>query len=118
MFYDVVNFIQACDQEKNKKNQELYKNLIVEEYTEFLNAVSENDNVEQLDACMDMIWVILGYCHMKGFDVSGAWGEVALSNLCKVDPTTGKVRKREDGKILKPEGWKPPQLGKYAGEKK
>jgi len=26
---------------------------------------------------------------------------------------TGRVRKREDGKILKPVGWRPPELSKY-----
>jgi predicted HAD superfamily Cof-like phosphohydrolase len=62
---------------------------------------------------MDMIWVILGYAHMKGYKVDAAWNEVARSNLAKIDTATGKVRKREDGKVLKPEGWKPPELGGY-----
>jgi predicted HAD superfamily Cof-like phosphohydrolase len=30
--------------------------------------------------------------------------------MAKVDPVTGKVIRRADGKILKPEGWTPPQL--------
>jgi predicted HAD superfamily Cof-like phosphohydrolase len=60
-----------------------------------------------------MIWVILGYCYMKGFDVDGAWKEVARSNLAKIDPTTGKVIKRADGKVLKPEGWTPPELEQF-----
>jgi predicted HAD superfamily Cof-like phosphohydrolase len=47
---------------------------------------------------------------MKGFDVQGAWDEVARSNLSKIDPVTGKVIKRNDGKVLKPEGWTPPDL--------
>ena len=59
---------------------------------------------------MDMVWVILGFCYMKGYDVQGAWNEVARSNLSKIDPVTGKVKKREDGKVLKPEGWTPPDL--------
>jgi predicted HAD superfamily Cof-like phosphohydrolase len=62
---------------------------------------------------MDMIWVILGFCYMKGYDVSGAWNEVARSNLCKINPETGKVNKRADGKVLKPEGWTPPQLEQF-----
>ena len=32
------------------------------------------------------------------------------TNFAKIDPDTGKVRKREDGKVLKPEGWQPPNL--------
>jgi predicted HAD superfamily Cof-like phosphohydrolase len=113
MYNDVVKFIEACDQERNEKNVLLYYDLIKEEYTEFLEAVIAEDNVEQLDACMDMIWVILGYCYMKGWIVHGAWNEVAASNLCKIDPKTGKVNKREDGKVLKPEGWTPPQLEQF-----
>jgi predicted HAD superfamily Cof-like phosphohydrolase len=113
MYKDVVTFIKACDQEKTEENQTLYTNLITEEYNEFLTALQSNDNVEQLDACMDMIWVILGYCYMKNWHVAGAWNEVALSNLLKIDKTTKKVIKNEDGKVMKPEGWTPPQLDKY-----
>lgn len=110
---DVSLFIMACDQKITKENQELYANLIKEEYNEFLQAVKDEDDIEQLDACMDMIWVILGYCHMKKFNIQGAWKEVARSNLDKVDSETGKVIRREDGKILKPEDWTPPNLKSF-----
>lgn len=111
MYNDVVTFIKACDQERNQQNIELYRKLVAEEFFEFVNAKDSNE--ERLDACMDMIWVILGYCYMKGYNVDGAWNEVARSNLCKIDPSTGKVIKREDGKVLKPEGWTPPDLSKF-----
>jgi hypothetical protein len=113
MYNDVVKFIEACDQEKNSENKYLYANLIKEEFLEFLDARISNDEVEQLDACMDMIWVILGYCYMKGYDVQGAWNEVARSNLAKINPETGKVLKRDDGKVLKPEGWTAPALANF-----
>jgi predicted HAD superfamily Cof-like phosphohydrolase len=113
MYNDVVKFIEACDQERNGDNVHLYRGLIAEEYDEFQHAVIMRDEVEQLDACMDMIWVILGYCYMKGWNVDGAWNEVARSNLMKINPETGKVNKREDGKVLKPEGWTPPQLEQF-----
>jgi predicted HAD superfamily Cof-like phosphohydrolase len=35
------------------------------------------------------------------------WKEVHRSNMAKLE---GGVRKREDGKILKPEGWTPPDV--------
>jgi predicted HAD superfamily Cof-like phosphohydrolase len=38
------------------------------------------------------------------------------TNFAKIDPSTGKVRKREDGKVLKPEGWKAPQLEQFVGK--
>lgn len=116
MYFDVATFIGACEQEKNEANRNLYQKLIVEEFWEFMDAYKQGDKVEELDACMDMIWVILGYCHMRGFDVHGAWNEVARSNLDKIDRTTMKVIKNEQGKVMKPEGWRPPELAKYAGK--
>lgn len=110
MYNDVKTFIEACEQERNIDNVFLYSNLIDEEYHEFCNAQS---NVDSLDACMDMIWVILGYCYMQGWDVEGAWKEVARSNLDKINPETKKVIKNENGKVMKPDGWKPPELKSF-----
>ena len=110
---DVQMFLSACDQLPSEENAELYARLIAEEYQEFMDARKDMDEAEQLDACMDMIWVILGYSLMKGYDISGAWNDVVKTNMAKVDPLTGKVRRREDGKILKPEGWQPPDMTKF-----
>jgi len=110
---DVNTFIDACDQKPSPDNIELYLDLIEEEYAEFNDAVLAEDEVEQLDACMDMIWVILGFCRMKGYDVDGAWAEVARSNLCKIDSVTGKVIKNSAGKVMKPEGWTAPVLAPF-----
>jgi len=110
MYKDVVNFIQACEQERSTENAILYHNLIKEEYQEYHDAVESTD---ELDACMDMIWVILGYCYMRGWDVEGAWNEVARSNLSKINPETGLVTKNEHGKVMKPDGWTPPDLTSF-----
>lgn len=109
MHEDVKKFLDACDQFPSEKNVKLYEDLISEEYSEFVEAFENNNDVEQLDACMDMIWVILGYCHMKGFNIQGAWNEVARSNLSKIQ-LNGKVLKNENGKVQKPIGWSPPNL--------
>ena len=110
MYNDVKTFIEACEQERNEKNVVLYKSLIREEFDEFIKAFIQNDEEGQLDGCMDLIWVILGYCYMKDYDVQGAWDEVARSNLSKIDSVTGKVIKNSNGKVMKPEGWTPPNL--------
>lgn len=120
VFTDVSVFLAAVGQETPKKPDEnvsdlaeLYKKLIKEEVEEFWEAEAASDNVEQLDACFDMIWVIVGYMKARGWDCEAAWDEGAQSNLSKIDPATGLVRRREDGKILKPEGWKPPDFSKF-----
>ena len=113
MSLDVLMFQNACDQKASPENAALYKSLMEEEFKEFIQAHWERNDVEMLDGCMDLIWVTLGFCHMKGFDVTGAWNEVLRSNMAKLDRKTGKVIRREDGKILKPEGWTPPDLTKF-----
>ena len=45
--------------------------------------------------------------------MGGAWKEVMATNFAKIDQETGKVRKREDGKVLKPIGWKSPELAQF-----
>jgi predicted HAD superfamily Cof-like phosphohydrolase len=109
-------FMLACDQTVGKFNQEqfnMYLSLIQEEADELAQAIQQHDKVETLDALIDILVVTIGAIHSLGVDAEGAWNEVLVSNLAKIDKDTGKVRKREDGKVLKPEGWQPPNLGKY-----
>jgi predicted HAD superfamily Cof-like phosphohydrolase len=118
-FLDQYHFMQACDQSTGKFDKDqysMYLGLIDEESKELDQAIIDNDPVEQLDALIDILVVTIGAIHSAGFNAEGAWKEVMRTNFAKVDPATGKVRKREDGKVLKPEGWQPPNLKPYVGE--
>ena len=115
-FKDQERFMTACDQTVNHYNTdqfELYHNLIAEEFAELNAAVTQGDKDEQLDALIDILVVTVGAIHSMGADGEGAWNEVMRTNFAKIDPVTGKVRKREDGKVLKPDGWTPPNLSKF-----
>lgn len=92
---------------------ELYLKLIAEEAEELAVAVEENDELGQLDAVCDLIWVLTGFALARGWLLRSAWNEVARSNLSKIDPEAGVCIKREDGKILKPTSYSPPNLGKF-----
>ncbi len=112
-FKDQEKFMIACEQTVegfNKSQMEMYLNLIVEEAKELSEALQNNDHKEILDALEDIVVVTIGAMHSMGADPEGAWNEVMRTNFEKIDPETGKVRKREDGKVLKPEGWQPPNL--------
>jgi len=113
VFKDIDTFATACDQPPSIENYVMYLDLITEEYEELKEAVIANDRVEQLDALVDILVVTLGAIRAGGFDGEGAWKEVMDTNFAKIDPTTGKVTKRADGKVLKPEGWTAPQLEKF-----
>ena len=112
-FRDQEKFMNACDQttsDYNKDQYNMYIGLIQEEHDELQEAIDANDRVEQLDALIDILVVTIGAIHSAGFDAEGAWKEVMSTNFAKIDRETGKVRKREDGKVLKPLGWTAPEL--------
>lgn len=115
-FRDQAKFMTACDQSVDNLNSDqfyLYVNLIKEEVEELAVALSNNNRVETLDALTDILVVTIGAIHSMGADAEGAWKEVMNTNFAKIDKDTGKVRKREDGKVLKPLGWKAPELAQF-----
>jgi predicted HAD superfamily Cof-like phosphohydrolase len=112
-FRDQETFMKACDQTVGRGNTDqfnLYLKLIEEEAEELNQAIIAKDRVEILDALIDILVVTIGAIHSAGFDAEGAWKEVMKTNFAKIDKETGKVRKREDGKVLKPLGWIAPDL--------
>jgi len=112
-FRDQEKFMRACDQTVDAFNTDqfnMYLKLIEEESEELGDAIAAHDKVETLDALIDILVVTIGAIHSAGFDGEGAWKEVMKTNFAKIDKKTGKVRKREDGKVLKPIGWTPPDL--------
>ena len=116
-FRDQEKFMRACDQSVDGSNEsqfKLYVDLIDEEYNDELKlAIANNDQVEVLDALIDILVVTIGALHSMGADGEGAWKEVMKTNFAKIDKDTGKVRKREDGKVLEPLGWTAPVLAPF-----
>lgn len=115
-FRDQEKFMRSCDQTVGTLNQDQYKlylDLMEEEWRELKTGLLMENSEEQLDALLDFIVVTIGAIHSAGFDGEGAWKEVMATNFAKIDKETGKVRKREDGKVLKPIGWTPPNLSPF-----
>jgi len=120
VFKDSLRFMKAIDNTTDKFNVDqfnLYFKMIKEEYKELRDAIDAGDQVEVLDAIVDILVVTIGAGHSMGADVEGAWNEVMRTNFAKIDSETGKVRRRKDGKVLKPEGWKPPELSSFLSNK-
>ena len=114
LFLDQARFMTMCGQSVGTENVDqyaLYLNLIKEEVQELEDSRTRTDD---LDALIDILVVTIGAIHSAGFDGEAAWQEVMRTNFDKVDPITGKISKRGDGKILKPDGWTPPNLEPFA----
>ena len=94
------------------ENYRLYRKLIAEELGELDSATSPE---EHLDALIDLIYVTVGAGIALGHDMEKAWREVHRTNMNKLPPR-GKPIIREDGKVVKPEGWEPPKLAGFVGQ--
>ena len=91
------------------------KNLIVEEFKEFLEAdgmlFRHGQNVQQecLKELSDLVYVCYQYAANMGWDLDEALNRVHVSNMSKLDED-GKPIYRADGKVLKGPNYKPPNL--------
>lgn len=108
----------------NSDYDDLKIGLIQEEYDEFFEALKNEiflDTLEEqltpeqakenvLKELCDMVYVILGYAHYRGWDFDTAFNRVHKSNMSKI-PADGIIRKRADGKVLKPDTYRPANLG-------
>lgn len=111
----VKEFMTACGQTVNvvptipdESTRQLRHSILIEEVNELQSATTP---VDALDAITDILYVLLGTAHAYGLGdkLQAAFNEVHRSNMTKVMPD-GKVLKREDGKIIKPDTYEPPNL--------
>ena len=79
--------------------------LVEEEILELKDACKDNDFPSFVDAITDSIYVLLGTAIATGVDIEPIWTEVQKTNMAKA-----VGNKRDDGKLLKPKGWKAPDI--------
>jgi predicted HAD superfamily Cof-like phosphohydrolase len=98
-----------------KDKRTYQKNLIVEEFKEFLesegmlfheNIVFESEALKEL---ADLVYVCYQYAENMGWFLDEALDRIHKSNMSKLD-SEGKPIYREDGKVLKGPNYKPPTL--------
>ena len=115
-FYtDVKDFHQAFGQRIGEKpelpddnERDLRYNLLKEEFEEYEAAESTDDLVEIADALADIIYIACGTAVSYGIPLDEVFAEVHRSNMSKL--VDGKPIYREDGKVMKPEGWSAPDI--------
>ncbi len=89
--------------------QTLRVDLIQEELDEYKDALLAGDIVAVADALGDLDYVVNGAAIEHGIELPVITAEIHRSNMTKLGPD-GKPIYREDGKILKGEGYEPPRL--------
>merc|ERR1719453_976298 len=69
-----------------------------------------NQIAAQADALVDIEYYMLNCAAKKGVNMSSIFGVVHAANMAKRNPETGHFEKNADGKVIKPPGWKPPDV--------
>jgi predicted HAD superfamily Cof-like phosphohydrolase len=109
----VKEFSDACNDGNNPSSPQLMDNTAVEFIAEMVNDELQElreatDLAEQADALVDAIYYICDTAVRHGMNLDRVFEVVHGANMAKV--VDGRVIRRDDGKILKPEGWQDPAL--------
>lgn len=89
----------------SEKDQNLRIALIDEELDELEHAMIRGNLVKIADALADLLYVVYGTAVTYGLDMEPIFDEVHRSNMTKVGGGN-----REDGKVLKGDGYDEPKL--------
>ena len=120
LFNKVAEFNKAFDIHENKvfsalpspAESQLSYNMLLEEVHEYGLAMREYNAIEVADGLTDILYLVIGAFRRHGISADTAtklFNEVHASNMSKV-PADGKLLKRADGKVMKPETYRRPNL--------
>jgi predicted HAD superfamily Cof-like phosphohydrolase len=120
-FRDVAEFELACGHPlsdgppaiPDPETVYLRNDLHTEEFDELCEAMADGDMPKIADSIADLIWVLTGTAVRFGIDLPEVWDEVRCANMAKFGPGS---RRRDDGKLLKPDGWIAPNIERILAE--
>lgn len=109
IFHDQYEFLKAGDVEQyTTAAEKLAIELMTEEWKEFWQepCYNETKNINTIKETLDLIYVAAQYLNVTiGPDkAKECWDALQANNMSKC--VDGKLVKRADGKVLKPEGYK------------
>ena len=87
----------------------MQRDLIVEEFKEFMYAATEEGYEQELKELCDLVYVCFQYAENMEWDLEEALQRVHKSNMSKLG-LDGKPIRRRDGKVLKGPDYQPPIL--------
>ena len=115
MFEMVRDFHEAFGQRVGSKpwlpygdERDLRMRLMKEEMKEYEQAEHNNDLNNLAVELADIIYIACGTAVSYGIPLDDVFNAIHQANMNKL--VDGKVIRREDGKIKKPEGWQPADI--------
>lgn len=104
-----TQFRSAYGMKNGTNNRTMQRDLIAEEFQEFLYAQEYEGYEEELKELADLVYVCFQYAENMEWDLEEALCRVHKSNMSKLG-LNGKPIRRNDGKILKGPNYQPPTL--------
>ena len=92
-----------------RESRTMQRDLIVEEFKEFMYAATEEGYEAELKELADLVYVCFQYSANMDWDLEEALDRVHKSNLSKLGLDNKPIR-RSDGKIMKGPNYQPPNL--------
>jgi predicted HAD superfamily Cof-like phosphohydrolase len=110
MVLDEMMELYATVEEPENAKLEMIKMIIDSKNIQKETGEEKELIASQADALVDNLVYCYNASAKKGVNLSSIFKIVHQANMNKRDPTTGKFLRREDGKIIKPNGWKAPDI--------
>lgn len=81
----ILKWLELAGVEQKGDNEQfkLWKQLLLEEYQETVDAFENNDKQEQVDGLADLIWVTLNWAYMNNLPIIETLKKVEISNYSK-----------------------------------
>lgn len=114
VFSEMVELLETVCEDVYDRDETAKKLLLADVHKTIKKPTSSKRKAaDQADAMVDAIYYICNVASKHCLDLDACFEEVHAANMRKVNSETGKVIKRKsDGKILKPVGWTGPCIEK------
>jgi len=123
---DIDAFHKKFGFEKNDKvgipeNNELVNfrtSFLLEELTEYTQAITKKDTAGALDALVDIVYIALGTAWLFNLPFEKAWNEVQKANMSKIRTKSKSKKRGTSFDVVKPKGWRPPDIDQVIYEER
>ena len=92
--------------------------FLLEELAEYSQAITKKDTAGALDALVDIVYIALGTAWLFNLPFEKAWKEVQTANMKKVRAKSKSKKRGTAFDVIKPKGWKAPNIDQIVEEEK
>ena len=123
---DIDSFHKKFKFEKNEtvsipENNELVNfrtSFLLEELTEYTQAITKKDTAAALDALVDIVYIALGTAWLFNLPFEKAWQEVQRANMSKIRTKSKSKKRGTSFDVVKPKNWRPPDIDQVISEER